>query len=172
MAISDYVTQGMYSSATTPQQSLYNPATLQSPDSVVQGSLESMMNPQSSYIQNARQRGVEQAATRGGINSSIAAGASERAAIEAAAPLAQQAVNIQQNREATLADEWASQNNFNRAMIGQYSQSAFNSSLDMLNMIQQFSLNDPELYTPEVMSGYSNFFNQNMNDILGRYIRG
>ncbi|MEM4546779.1 MAG: hypothetical protein QW328_08485, partial [Nitrososphaerota archaeon] len=42
------------------------------------------------YIQNARQRGVEYAARRGGVNTSIAAGASERAAIEAALPIASQ----------------------------------------------------------------------------------
>jgi len=42
------------------------------------------------YIQNAQSRGQEVAAGRGLLNSSIASGAAERAAIEAAAPIAAQ----------------------------------------------------------------------------------
>lgn len=144
---------------------------LSDPNSVVQGSLQSMLAPTSEYIQNARQRGVEMAATRGGINSSIAAGAAERAAMESAAPLAQQAVNIQQSREAVNADNWAATQNFNRAFLGQLGTATFNNSLGMLNMLQQYALEDPELYTPDVTSGFSNFFSQNMNDILGRYFK-
>ena len=144
---------------------------LQDPNAVVSGSLETMLNPNSQYIQNARQRGVEQAAVRGGVNSSIAAGASERAAIEAAAPLAQQAVNIQQTREGVNADNWAASQNFNRAFLGQLGQTSFNSSIGMLEMMQKYAMDDPELYTPEVTSGFSNFFQRNMNDILGRYFK-
>ena len=144
---------------------------LQDPNAVVSGSLETMLNPNSQYIQNARQRGVEQAAVRGGVNSSIAAGASERAAVEAAAPLAQQAVNIQQTREVVNADNWAASQNFNRAFLGQLGQTSFNSSVGMLEMMQKYAMDDPELYTPEVISGFSNFFQRNMNDILGRYFK-
>ena len=144
---------------------------LQDPNAVVSGSLETMLNPNSQYIQNARQRGVEQAAVRGGVNSSIAAGASERAALEAAAPLAQQAVNIQQTREGVNADNWAASQNFNRAFLGQLGQTSFNSSVGMLEMMQKYAMDDPELYTPEVISGFSNFFQRNMNDILGRYFK-
>ena len=144
---------------------------LQDPNAVVSGSLETMLNPNSQYIQNARQRGVEQAAVRGGVNSSIAAGASERAAVEAAAPLAQQAVNIQQTREGVNADNWAASQNFNRAFLGQLGQTSFNSSVGMLEMMQKYAMDDPELYTPEVISGFSNFFQRNMNDILGSYFK-
>lgn len=45
------------------------------------------------YITNARQRGVEQAASRGMLNSAAAAGSAERSAIEAASPLALQEAN-------------------------------------------------------------------------------
>lgn len=144
---------------------------LQDPNAIVSGSLETMLNPNSQYIQNARQRGIEQAAVRGGVNSSIAAGASERAAVEAAAPLAQQAVNIQQTREGVNADNWAASQNFNRAFLGQLGQTSFNSSVGMLEMMQKYAMDDPELYTPEVTSGFSNFFQRNMNDILGRYFK-
>ena len=173
MALSDYITGGLFNATVNPvQQNMYDPNRLTPASTMVQGNLESMLNPNSAYIKNARQRGMETAATRGGINSSIAAGASERAAIEAAAPLAQQATNIDQNREQILADEWMTNNNFNRAMLGQYSQSTFNTSLDMLKMMQQYAMEDPELYTPEVMSGMSNFFNRSMNDQLGKYFNG
>ena len=170
MALEDYVTTGLYGAtaggATPP---MYNPANLPSATGVVQNSLSAMLDPNSAYIKNARRQGAQLAAQRGGINSSISAGAAERAAIDAAAPLAQQAVNIQQNREQQLADDWASQQNFNRAMMGQYAQTTFNTSLDMLKFFQQAALEDPELYTPEVTSGMSNFFQRNLNDILGRY---
>lgn len=140
--------------------------------SQVLGSLESILGSNSPYIQNARRRGMETAATRGGINSSIAAGSSERAALEAAAPLAMQGVNIdqsnlQQTREAEYAN-WLSGQNFGRALYGQ----KFGSSLDMLNTLQQAAISDPELYSPEVTSGLGNFFQQNMNDILKRYFGG
>jgi hypothetical protein len=55
--------------------------------------LNQMTNGNDPYMQNARQRGLESAARRGMPNSSIAAGASQRAALEAAAPFAMQAAN-------------------------------------------------------------------------------
>lgn len=173
MALSNYMTNGMFGVTANPvAPPTYNPNQLRPANELVQGSMEAMLNPNSSYIQNARQRGTEIAATRGGINSSIAAGASERAAIDAAAPLAQQALNIDQTREGVAADEWMTNNNFSRAMLGQYSQQAFGSSLDMLKMMQQYAMEDPELYTPEVTSGMSNFFNRSMNDMFGKYFNG
>jgi len=141
----------------------------QDPNAMVQGSLAAMLDPNSQFIQGARQRGTELAATRGGINSSIAAGASERAAIDAAGGLAQQSLGIQQTREQQEAADWSSQQNFNRSILGTFATTKFNSSLDMLNSIQAMSLNDPELFTPNVVSGYSNFFQKNMNDIMSRF---
>lgn len=132
----------------------------------VKGTLESMLAPGSSYIDNARQRGMELAATRGGINSSIAAGAAERSAIEAAAPLAQQALTLAQQEKDYQMEDWLANQNFSRALYGQ----KFSNSMGMLNAIQQYALEDPELYTPEVMSGFTNFFQQNMNDMLSRYL--
>ena len=170
MALDTYTNTLMNNVTNLPLQNYGS--TLRPANEVVSSSLESMLNPNSQYIQNARRRGVEQAVTRGGINSSIAAGSAERAAIEAAAPLAQQAVNIQQTREGVNADNWAASQNFNRAFLGQLGQTSFNSSIGMLEMMQKYAMEDPELYTPEVTSGFSNFFQRNMNDILGRYFKG
>lgn len=147
----------------------YNPGTLRSSTGLVQGNLEAMLNPNSALMQDATRRGLETAATRGGINSSIAAGASRRASLDTAQQLAQQATNIDLQREQVAAQDWAETNSFNRAMLGQFSNTMFTNSLNMLNSVQQMALQDPELYTPEVVSGLSDFFSRNVNDILGRY---
>lgn len=135
---------------------------------MVQQSLESFLDPNSQYIQNARQRGAEYANTRGGINASIAAGASERAAIEAAAPLAQSAVAAQLGQEQVQLQNWLDTQGFNREL----SAMPYTSAMNMLQRVTEYGLQDPELYTPSVISGYSNFFNQNMQDILGQYFNG
>lgn len=119
---------------------------------------------------------MEVAATRGGINSSIAAGASERAAIEAVAPLAQQAAGFDLTREMATRnaelENWLAGQNFNRQLTQEISMLPLASSFNMLNAVQNFALQDPALYTPEVVSGYTNFFNRNMNDLLNRYFSG
>ena len=157
MALADYITNAMAPQALPSQP--FNGA------QQVMGNLEQIVGSGSSYIQNARRRGMETAATRGGINSSIAAGASERAALESAMPLVQQANQINQTGVDAQYDNWLAQQNFGRALYGQ----KFSSSLDMLNYLQQAAVNDPELYTPEVTSGFSNFFQKNTQDILNRY---
>jgi len=52
--------------------------------------IENLLDTESRYINQARQQGKEYASSRGLLNTSIAAGASERAAIEAALPIAAQ----------------------------------------------------------------------------------
>ena len=172
MALDSYFSNTIPQAGTTTTQRSVFPAygtALRDPNEMVQEAMGSALDPNSQYIQNARRRGLEVAATRGGINSSIAAGASERAAIDAAMPLAQQSLDIQRQREQVQSEEWLTQQNFNRAMSGQYAQAAFQSTLGMLQSIQQYALEDPELYTPDVVSGYSDFFSQNFNDIISRY---
>lgn len=148
------------------------PVTATDYNSMLEGSLERFMDPNSAYIQNARQRGVEMAATRGGINSSIAAGAAERAAIEAATPLAQTATGMAAGEKSAFDQarlgEWASQQGFNRELYSM----PFTSSLSMLQKVTDASLQDPELYSPSVVSGYTNFFNQQMGDMMRRYFGG
>lgn len=133
--------------------------------SQVMSSLDQVVGANSPYLANARRRGLEVAATRGGINSSIAAGSSERAALDAAMPLVQQGVAIDNQARDVEYNNWLSQQNFGRALFGQ----KFSNSLGMLNQLQQYALEDPELYTPEITSGFSNFFQQQTNDILQRY---
>jgi hypothetical protein len=124
------------------------------------------MDPNSQYIQNARQRGVEYAASRGGLNSSIAAGASERAAIEAATPLVNAALDQQKFRDTLVGQNWLDTQGFNRDFQGQLTMLPIVNSFNMLKSVQDYALQDPALYTPDVVSGYSNFFSQNMNNIM------
>ena len=63
----------------------------------VAGQLNNLLAKDSTYIQSARNRGMETANARGLINSSLAAGTSERAAIDAALPIAQQDSTINAN---------------------------------------------------------------------------
>lgn len=160
MALQNYV-------AAPPQASPF--ANAQDPTTTVSNSLEQLLNPNSDFIKNARQRGVEYAAQRGGLNSSIAAGASERSAIEAAAPLVQQAAQIQGQRDQIIGQEWLDRQGFNREFQGQIAMMPVVNSFNMLNAVTQASLQDPALYGPDVISGYSNFFNQNMKDIMKSY---
>lgn len=135
----------------------------------VQGNLDAFTSPSSQLIQQARQQGMQYAQQRGGINSSIAAGAAEKSALDQAGNLAGAATAIDQQREAITMDNWLNTQNFNRAMTGQFQQGAFQNSLNMLNMLQQASMDDPELFTPDIVSGMSNFFSMNAGDIFKRY---
>ena len=56
----------------------------------VAGQMNGLLKSDNPYIKNARSQGKEHAASRGLLNSSIAAGASEKSAINAALPIAQQ----------------------------------------------------------------------------------
>lgn len=153
------------------------------PAQVAGDTMNAIVDPRSAYIQNARRRGMEFAQSRGGLNTSIAAGAAERAAIEAAQPLASQAMQLQGQREQAaqqqfmqqqeaLAQDWLAENAHMREFTGTLAMLPITSSLDMLQAIQQYSLADPALYTPEVVSGMSNFFTTNMRDILSRIMVG
>lgn len=139
------------------------------PNQMVQTSLDYFLNPDSQYIQNARQRGVEYAASRGGLNSSIAAGASERAALEAVMPLVNSAQDIQKTRDVLVGQDWLDTQAFNRNIQSEIALMPVKNSYNMLQMIQAASLQDPALYSPDVVSGYSNFFSQNMNNVMASY---
>lgn len=242
----------------------------QRPDATAQtlGSLDQILGSGSSYIQNAQRRGLEQANSRGLLNSSIAGGAAQRAAIESSMPILgesmglqrqresqdfqanqlsrQQAFGIEQEREqqafqkardafsqaaqltgqdrqnafnnaqnllnqandlvrqresqAFQAQEsqldrtqavnnqllasqlrqgervdeaqvqnWLNSESFTRQFNGQLAMLPMSSALDLTRAITQFAMQDPELYTPTVVSGMTEFFNSNMNAILRQY---
>ena len=59
------------------------------PEATVQGQLEGLLASDSAYMQNAKKQAEEFAASKGLLGSSMAAGATQRAAIEAGLPIAQ-----------------------------------------------------------------------------------
>lgn len=157
------------------------------PNELVENRLNGLLSNESQYIRNARQRGVEYAAGRGNVNSSIAAGASQRAALEAAMPIAESDAGVyrdanrgnfeslsqlRQMRTAADLDNWLSSENFTRDFNGRLAMIPIQSSADMLTYITQRALEDPAVYTPDVISGFNNFFNLNMQDMFSNFYGG
>lgn len=75
-------------------QQIFDPTT-----QIVNNTMAGILNPSNPYIESARRAGLEQVAARGGLNSSIGAGAAQRAAIDSAMPMFQQAMGLTGQRE-------------------------------------------------------------------------
>lgn len=172
MAIEDYLASIKAPQSNTPMPTLNQP----SGATMLSENLKAFSDPNSELMQQAARRGIEYAATRGGVNSSIAAGASQRSALDTATQLASQATEIDVNRQNTQQqaafENWLSQQNFNRTFQAQLGMLPVQNSFNMLSAIQEYALQDPALYTPDVVSGYSNFFQKNMENILAQYFGG
>lgn len=183
------------------------------PIDIVQQMMNTLLGSDSRYIQDARLRGQEMANERGLLNSSIAAGAAEREAIQAAQPLLNQAVGLHGQREqltfqgqqnqldrvqtvnnqllaSQLAErqavfdaqlrqqlqsdsaaqqDWLNSRSFTRQFNASLSMVPVQGAMDLTRMVQQYALNDPEVYTPQVISGMTNFLTQNMFSIFSTY---
>lgn len=157
------------------------------PNELVANQLNNLLSSDSRYIQNARQRGREFAASRGNLNSSIGAGASERAAIEAGLPIAESDAGVyrqanqgnfeslnqlRQMRTAAELDNWLASENYTRDFNERLATLAIESGADMLTYITQRAMEDPAVWTPDVISGYNNFFNLNFRDMFGNFFSG
>lgn len=154
-----------------------------SPYNVVTDNLNNLLSSNSAYIRNARQRGREQAASRGMLNSSMSAGAAQRAAIEGAMPIMSQIMGLTSQREsqafqqqfaqtqATLQD-WANDRQFTREFNGQLSLIPIASSADMWASLMNLATQDPTVFTPTVIAGYQDFFQNGFNEYIGRYFQG
>lgn len=227
-------------------QAQFGPGNRGSGNDLVQNAVSGILNQGNPYISRARSRALDFASQRGMLNSSMAAGAAEGAAIDAAMPLIQESLGItnrregedhamrsqgfgastnllgqreqqnfqgQQNqldrvqgvnnallanqlaeRQASLADyysrgqmvldgqirqriqadsaaqqDWLSNNQYTREFNGALAMMPIRNAYDMANAIQQYALREPEVYTPQVISGMTNFFQQNMLSILSKY---
>lgn len=154
---------------------------------VVQDYLSQLLNDQSGYIQNARRNGIESAASRGLLNSSIAAGNSQRAAIEAAQPILNEITQLHNQREQlaftgeqnqadrnqqiTMAqiNDWAANNQFNREYNGQLSLLPITSVTALNNRLMQAAIDNPEIFPPEIVSGLGEFFGTNLLSMLQQW---
>lgn len=217
--------------------------------SVPLGHLDQILNQENALLRNARISGLEAAASRGLQNSSIAAGAAQRAALDYAMPIlghAQDTFNQREHRawstderlghqdwqsnealldreftreereaiqqwqsgEAQLTRdqqiimanlqeemaraqrEWTAQQNqldrdqqltmaevqnwlaneaFMRDFNAQLATMPINNTANLLNFIAQQAITNPEIYTPDIVSGMSEFFTTNAMDVLSRY---
>jgi hypothetical protein len=150
--------------------------------------MNQILDPNGAYMRNAGRRGLEMAASRGmRAGTSIAAGASQRAALEAAMPMVGEALGLQRQREGfafqgeqsqldrnhdmtrAQIQDWLSSSQFRREFYGALSMMPINSAFQLQSMLQQYALDNPEVYTPSMMNGMSNFFAQNFQQVLGQY---
>lgn len=103
--------------------------------------LNQLLNSDSLHMQQAKQQGMNTAASRGLINSSIAAGASQQAAVNAAAPIAQADANTalqQWNTEKTV------QANLQGAYVDSVNQSMHNAMINVSNIETSEGLSQTE----------------------------
>lgn len=178
---------GATSTVATPQQTITPGIQGFSPKEVVGETLSYFTDQNNPYMRNAARRGLEVAGARGLSNSSIAAGASQRAALEAAQPLVNNAMALLGEREgrafqgqqadldrafrermqsdSVLQQDWLSSNNFTREFNGTLALMPIKNAYDLSKAIMSYAADNPEVFTPEVMSGFGNFF-QNMPAML------
>ena len=167
---------GMYTGGNPPgQQASF------APGDVVNQTLEKFLN--GPYAANARRRGMEVAASRGLINSGMAAGNSERAALESVQPFVQSAMGLLGQREdnafkgemqsnQAFQQDWLNNNQFNRSFYAQMASIPMNSAAQLQQMMAQYALENPDVYTPNNMAGMSEFFNNNLQQIMAQYFNG
>lgn len=180
----------------TQGQPVYSPS--MAPAQVISDITNQLLDPSGQYIQNARLRGIEQAASRGLRNSSISAGQSQRAAMEAVQPLVNEASSIFNRREQNAFDaeqtirqqiftslenqrdrdqqitmgqvqNWLNDQTFQREFNAQLSLLPITSAANLSQMLVQYAMDKPEVWTPDVVDGVSNFFNQSFFNILQQY---
>jgi hypothetical protein len=90
--------------------------------------------------------------------------------MQAAQPLMSEALGIQQQRDQLAGQDWLSSQGFNRQIQGALTMLPITSAYHMLDTVQNYALQNPALYTPDVISGYSNFFNDNMNNVMNQLV--
>lgn len=73
--------------------------------------------------------------------------------------------------DAKLQD-WLNNQNYTRQFNGNLAMLPIQSAADLTAAISAMAIQDPELYTPEIVSGMTEFFNNNMLAILQQYFPG
>lgn len=134
----------------TPSQSTLTNNAITTMDAAQQYALD----PNSAFMKNARQEGLEFSSQRGLLNSSIAAGNSQRAAIQASQPIANAIFNDANNSR-----------DFYRAAKLLPLQSALEFSTNFATMAAE----QPDVYTPGYINGMTNFFMSNMQNVMQNF---
>ena len=71
--------------------------------------------------------------------------------------------------DATFQQDWLSSRNFSREFQSQLSLIPLSAAADLTSFISKYAVENPDVYTPEIVSGMSNFMSQNMANVLGQY---
>lgn len=168
------------------------------PNELTSEQLARLTAANSPYMQNAARRGVEYANSRGNLNSSIGAGASQRASLEAGLPIAQSDAQVYRDANSQNADalnnirqagvnsmlgqndalfnaqaqDWLANNQFNRQFNGQLAMLPIANAADMWSGLMQLAATNPQVFTPTVLAGYQDFFQQGFNNYIGQYLSG
>lgn len=146
-----------------------NPADMDNAYNMVTGVQNKLLASDSPYMQAARQSGLEYASKRGLLNSSIAGGASQRAAIEASNPIVNNVLSTYgQERGAQLSD-WMSAEALKRDFSTTLAALPIKTSFDMLTGLAQAATNAPDVFTPEYINSMSNFFTANMQNVMANF---
>lgn len=175
----------------TPVQQPGSPINLSNfgPAQTVNDTIKALIN--GPIMENARQRGLETAATRGLMNSNIAAGSAQRAALESLQPYVSESMNLLNSREqraltqnesaldrqfrqqlqndSVLQQDWLASNAYNREFNGNLSLVPIANSAEFMQYLFQLGAQDPEVYTPNVLAGMQNFFTQSFQAMLQNF---
>lgn len=71
--------------------------------------------------------------------------------------------------DTTAQQDWLSDRQFTREFNGALSTMAIGGAYDLNNAILNYAASNPEVYTPEIISGMTNFFQMNMTGLLQQY---
>lgn len=71
--------------------------------------------------------------------------------------------------DATFQQDWLSSRNFSREFQSQLSMIPLSAAADLTSFISKYAVENPDIYTPEIINGMSNFMAQNMRSILSQY---
>ena len=71
--------------------------------------------------------------------------------------------------DATTQQDWLSDRQFNREFNAALSTMAIGGAMDLNKSIMDYAAQNPEVYSPEIISGMTNFFQMNMTGLLQQY---
>nr|DAL53168.1 MAG TPA_asm: hypothetical protein [Caudoviricetes sp.] len=78
---------------------------------------------------------------------------------------------LDRDQQLTMAEvqNWLNNETFMRDFNAQLATMPINNTANLLNFISQQAITNPEIYTPDIVSGMSEFFTTNSMDVLSRY---
>jgi hypothetical protein len=71
--------------------------------------------------------------------------------------------------DAAFQQNWLSSQDFTRQFNAALSMIPINTANQFMQTIQQYAIENPEIYTPEMISGMQNFFTQSMSSLLNQF---